>query len=1015
MASIVNYVANGSTNQFQIPFTYINQTDVAVTVDGTTPTFTFLNATTINIAATPASGAKITVKRVTPVTALVDFTDGSTLFEADLDLAHLQNRLIAEESRERADNAIDTLNANISNINTVAGIEANVTTVAGNNANVTTVAGNDANITTVAGNITDVNSVATNMTEVLSADTNAATATTKAAEAVVSANTASAQATISTTKAGESATSAAASLASKNAAAASESNAATSETNAANSATSSANSASASSSSASGASGSASTATTKAAEALTSANNAATSATNSANSASTATTKASEASTSETNAAASQVSAASSATTATTQAGIATTKAAEAAASATSIGNAETTTTANAVAAANSAAAAATALDSFDDRYLGVKSSDPTVDNDGNALAQGALYFSSSSSAMQVYDGANWIAASSSGVASLTLFEYTATAGQTAFTGSDDNGLSMSFIAANLLVTMNGVILDPSDFTTSGGVTVTLGSGAAVGDIVNIYAFKSFQVSDTVSASSGGTFAGAVSFNGNVGIGTSSPTSKLSVESSLADNNTALIKNTSGTGVNYGLEIAAGTNSTDHALHVTSSTGTSLLRVNGAGNVGIGTSSPSLGSNGTGLHIKGASGDYGVLKVDSSTTSEEGWVQFSNNGVDKFRIASDSSTNLKFIHSGVVERMRIDSSGNVGIGTTSPANYSNYTTLNLGQGGTGSILQLDGSTSGHYHLVQNNNGAMIISADQGNAVGSTTINFLTDGAERMRIGSSGNVGIGGTPDSGRKLHIEGGDATVGITLKDTAGGQFGINSDGGSLIFKSDTANSTRMQINVHGRTSGGATTDYRGSSNETTGSWSLGENGNLVGAAYQDIPIIANRMGNDGYAVSIRRRGTQIGGINISGTTTQYITSSDYRLKENVVDLTGASARVNQLDVKRFNWIADDTNTAVDGFLAHEVATVVPEAITGTKDAMRDEEYEVTPAVEATYDDDGNELTAAVEAVMGTRSVPDYQGIDQSKLVPLLTAALQEALTEIASLKTRVEALEDI
>jgi hypothetical protein len=69
----------------------------------------------------------------------------------------------------------------------------------------------------------------------------------------------------------------------------------------------------------------------------------------------------------------------------------------------------------------------------------------------------------------------------------------------------------------------------------------------------------------------------------------------------------------------------------------------------------------------------------------------------------------------------------------------------------------------------------------------------------------------------------------------------------------------------------------------------------------------------------------------------------------------------------------------------------------------------MRDEEYEVTPAV---LDDDGNVVT---EAVMGTRSVPDYQGIDQSKLVPLLTAALQEALTEISDLKARVTALEAV
>ena len=101
-----------------------------------------------------------------------------------------------------------------------------------------------------------------------------------------------------------------------------------------------------------------------------------------------------------------------------------------------------------------------------------------------------------------------------------------------------------------------------------------------------------------------------------------------------------------------------------------------------------------------------------------------------------------------------------------------------------------------------------------------------------------------------------------------------------------------------------------------------------------------------------------------------------------------------------------RFNFIAD-ADTTVDGFLAHEVQTVVPEAITGTHDGMRDEEYEVTPAV---LDDDGNEVTPAV---MGTRSVPDYQGIDQSKLVPLLTKALIEAVEKIEQLETRIAALE--
>jgi hypothetical protein len=97
-----------------------------------------------------------------------------------------------------------------------------------------------------------------------------------------------------------------------------------------------------------------------------------------------------------------------------------------------------------------------------------------------------------------------------------------------------------------------------------------------------------------------------------------------------------------------------------------------------------------------------------------------------------------------------------------------------------------------------------------------------------------------------------------------------------------------------------------------------------------------------------------------------------------------------------------------------------------VPEAATGTKDAMRDEEYEVSPAVydeviiQAVLDDEGNEVEAerteqklVSDAIMGTRSVPAYQGLDQSKLVPLLTAALQEALTRIDGLEARLTALD--
>jgi len=140
-------------------------------------------------------------------------------------------------------------------------------------------------------------------------------------------------------------------------------------------------------------------------------------------------------------------------------------------------------------------------------------------------------------------------------------------------------------------------------------------------------------------------------------------------------------------------------------------------------------------------------------------------------------------------------------------------------------------------------------------------------------------------------------------------------------------------------------------------------------------------------------------------GSITVTTSATAYNTSSDYRLKEDWQPMTGASDRVLALKPCNFAWKADGSR--VDGFLAHEAQAVVPEAVTGTKDAMRTEEYEVSPAV---YDDEGNLVS---DAVMGTRSVPVYQGIDQSKLVPLLTAALQEALTEIADLKARVTALE--
>ena len=335
-----------------------------------------------------------------------------------------------------------------------------------------------------------------------------------------------------------------------------------------------------------------------------------------------------------------------------------------------------------------------------------------------------------------------------------------------------------------------------------------------------------------------------------------------------------------------------------------------------------------------------------------------------------------------------------------------------YIRCNLDAGITGGDIAIQPKAGENSAVFRDNAGAELYydnskklettstGVDVTGTVTSDGLTVTQSGSTTAKIGATGTSGDndgtliinnGGTGDGMLRFDYESNTdrARIGVSSSSqnlqfyTAGNNERMRIDeAGTLIVNRASAISNAFSINVVAKSTGGITM-----------------------MPQSNASFEAMRFVNFGLTAAI-------GNITCSTTSTSFNTSSDYRLKENVVDLTGASARVNQLNPSRFNFIAD-ADTTVDGFLAHEVATVVPEAITGTKDAMKDEEYEVTPAVEATYDEDGNELTAAVEAVMGTRSVPDYQGIDQGKLVPLLTAALQEALTEIASLKTRVEALE--
>jgi hypothetical protein len=144
------------------------------------------------------------------------------------------------------------------------------------------------------------------------------------------------------------------------------------------------------------------------------------------------------------------------------------------------------------------AAAAAASYDSFDDRYLGSKSSAPTVDNDGNALIEGSIYWNSVDNAMYAWTGSEW--GSISSTAEIYRFRFTAAGGETSISGLDDNGLTLSYLPGKEQVYLNGVLLArTSDYTASNGTSITSLSALAASDIVEVITFTSFEVADAIA------------------------------------------------------------------------------------------------------------------------------------------------------------------------------------------------------------------------------------------------------------------------------------------------------------------------------------------------------------------------------------------------------------------------------------------------------------------------------------------------------------------------------------
>ena len=481
----------------------------------------------------------------------------------------------------------------------------------------------------------------------------------------------------------------------------------------------------------------------------------------------------------------------------------------------------------------------------------------------------------------------------------------------------------------------------------------------------------------------------------------------------------------------------------------------------------------------SGLDVTGAVNSTGEMRITNPSATSQLYLYgaagqkaniiLNEYGVRAWHLGAGTFTSGNFsISDGSTERLVINSSGFVGIGAdplnakVDIARESDYTSHT----GHGLAIHSSGNTAYTSLYVGTDDTidcAYIQTAGRNASFTSKSLLLNPNG---------GNVGIGCTP--ARKLEVntgaegyiarfKGATSAVDIFAGNTGtftGGLittptniplgFSTNTGTGDLII--DT--SGRVLVGITGASGYGMleSTDLavtgqcilaRASGSVLVGTTSIPTGGASTGFSISDNGgkqmVTHGVSGTSNTYVNIYKNANgTVGGIRVSGSATSYDTSSDYRLKENVVPMTGSIDRVKALKPSRFNFIAD-SDTTVDGFLAHEAQEVVPEAVGGTKDAMRDEEYEVTPAVyedmttpaveavDAVLDADGLVITEAVEAqeattesvltteaVMGTRSVPDMQGIDQSKLVPLLVAALQEAITQIESLTARIAALEE-
>lgn len=451
--------------------------------------------------------------------------------------------------------------------------------------------------------------------------------------------------------------------------------------------------------------------------------------------------------------------------------------------------------------------------------------------------------------------------------------------------------------------------------------------------------------------------------SGNVGIGTTSPTNgKLVIDS--AANQIAIETGTAGDGrLNIG-HFSNGTfigtygddGGAADLIRFGTHSGDERMRIDSSGNVGIGGTA----GDGYRLQVIGNSQDSTTISMTYLGVGA-GALKMTSNGAMAFGVDNaDGST----------ERMRIDSSGNVGIGTTTPNNI-----LHISDTGATTLVRVGNNAAYDAGIYFNTSTDWTIGTDTSNSNAFTIGNSSSVGTSpKIVIQTGGNVGIGtASPlalldvavlsSGARRLLVNYADSLITLQGANTNANNETLRIAGDNLIFSTGTSGGTgteRMRI-----TSGGEI-----------------QVGNAVGGSDSDTGtrISATNMrqstsGTGAHDFHDFYRGTEgslarVGNIRTTGTTTSYNTSSDYRLKEDLQDFTGLDM-VSKIPVYDFKWKTDESRSY--GVMAHELQEVLPDAVSGEKDAE------------------------------------EMQGVDYSKIVPLLVKSIQELKAEIETLKTQI------